>query len=125
MINGEQNNMFIYRVEDEFGNGCYRNKAYWVNRIKHHDFNPKYPQPREDKGINRYVKENEFCGFKDLTQLKQWFNLKEIKRMRKNGYTIHKIEVEAITAYGQKQCLALIPKLRIKIDENMIFNLPV
>jgi hypothetical protein len=88
-------NMFIYRIENQNGEGCYINEAGITNKLQHHNGDMEnHPTPLYDKGILRYVKELEFCGFKSLTQLKHWFTLKQIKRMRKNGYTIHKIEVE-------------------------------
>lgn len=104
----------IYRIEDKEGHGCYIDGARQTNGLSHHDRDMNgHPTPLYDKGILRYVENKEFCGFKSLTQLKKWFTLKQIKRMRKNGYTIKKVFVDEITAYGEKQVLALIPQERL------------
>lgn len=100
--------MFIYRIEDDNGQGCYRNGAGEYNKLKCHDNDiEKHPTPLMDRGILRYIEENEITGFKDLRQLKKWFTLKQIRRLRRNGYVIKKIEVEQITAYGECQILAV------------------
>jgi len=100
--------MFIYRIEDENGQGCYQNGVWEYNELGEHNLNSeKYPLPQDDKGIDRYIEEIEITGFKDLRQLKNWFSLKEVKRLRRNGFTIKKVEVDTITALGNKQVLAI------------------
>ena len=100
--------MFIYRIEDENGQGCYQNGVWEYNELGEHNLNSeKYPLPQDDKGIDRYIEKIEITGFKDLRQLKNWFSLKEVKRLRRNGFTIKKVEVDIITAFGNKQVLAI------------------
>ena len=110
--------MYIYRIQDKNGHGCYQQGASFINKLQDHNSNLDYPTPQDDKGIDRFLEKNEICGFKDLTQLKKWFTLKEIKFMRSNGYKINKIEVEKITAYGRKQVLAIKTKKYIWRVEN-------
>jgi hypothetical protein len=74
------------------------------------------PCPCEDRGIERDMKDDEICGFISLRQLKDWFTLNEIINLRAEEFIITKVEVETITAYGQKQVLA-IPK-KDNYDEN-------
>jgi hypothetical protein len=105
--------MFIYRIEDkDNGLGCYRflDEINWLQ--SHNKFNGR-PYPAEDKGIERGMEEEEICGFKDLRQLKNWFKLNEVKKLREEGFTIRKIEVEKITAYGEKQVLAILKEKRL------------
>lgn len=106
--------MFIYRIEQDDGLGCYRflDEIQWLQ--EHSRLNGR-PCPAEDKGIERGMEDEEICGFTSLTQLKQWFKLAEIKSLREEGFTIRKIEVEKITAYGEKQVLAIPKDRKVRI----------
>lgn len=112
--------MFIYRIEDSDGKGCYRFMETLSFLGKHNNDIENHPCPSNDRGIDRYIEENEICGFKDLQQLKKWFTLSDIKKLRYFGFTIKKIEVEQITAYGEKQVLAI---RKINIREALAVNI--
>jgi hypothetical protein len=104
---------YIYRVENKLKKGCYWGKHYdkkICDIIGDHfwkcNYN-KHPIPEEDKGIKRYIKRNEICGFKTKKQALKWFTFKELKGLLKIGYKLKKIKVKEITAIGQKQVLAI------------------
>ena len=102
--------MKIYRVEDKNGFGCYRdnNIRFLRNmRIRHDKDLEKYPTPKLDLGIERFIEINEICGFIDLRQAKQWFSKYELKKLAEYGFSLKKVEVKEITAIGQKQVLAI------------------
>lgn len=94
----------IYRVENNKGKGCYRDKR--TKEII--DWGTEYnPLPRDDKGIERQTERNEICGFESLEQVEKWFNEKELKGLAKLGFELREIEVKKITAFGERQVLAV------------------
>ena len=119
---------FIYRVESDTGMGCYRFIEDNDFLEPHNADIENHPCPQFDKGILRHlICGIEICGFKTLTQLKKWFTLKEIKMLRENGFTIHKVYVAKITAVGEKQVLAIIENTDVRETETqleMVFDLP-
>ena len=113
--------MFIYRIETDDGIGCYRFMNDFPFLQEHNEDIEHHPTPYNDTGILRGMEEGEICGFTSLTKLKKWFTLQEIKLLRADGFTIKKVEVINITAYGEKQVLAIrVPPLYefVNCDEN-------
>ena len=99
----------IWRVENKKGKGCYQTKhklKKWLC-CKHDGQADKYPPPICDVGIDRFPKESEICGFKDKKQAIKWFNNYELKKLKANGYELKEVEVEKITAIGEKQILCI------------------
>jgi hypothetical protein len=102
--------VYIYRVEDENGEGCYSAHLPELERMynKHANIGlPVYPQPIDDVGIQMNPEPDEICGFKDKVQALSWFSKYELRRMKKFGFELKKVEVEAITAIGERQVLAV------------------
>ena len=100
---------YIYRVEDELGQGCYSAHLPELERMyENHAYNfPNYPRPQEDIGIKRIAEEKEVCGFKDIEQALCWFTEADLSLLNAYGFKLKKVEVEAITAIGEKQVLAI------------------
>ena len=96
---------YVYRVEDYYKQGCYQAGACRLNKLDSHDNSITHPLPQNDSKINRYLRNGERCGFKDLNQAKAWFTKEELKRLAKNGYNLKRIKVEEITAVGERQVL--------------------
>lgn len=105
--------MIIYRVEDDKGISCYNYK--YIDAIGilikdenwYCDHDTIRPLPFSDKKINRDIREEEICGFISVKQALNWFSIWELKRMKKLGLKLRKINVQKITAIGQSQCLAI------------------
>lgn len=100
----------IWRVEDEAGQGCYRDFGikFLDRMMNRHDSNfTKYPIPEVDKGINRAIRPGEICGFINLEQALNWFSKYELKKLLCYGLELKEIEVKKITAIGEKQVLAI------------------
>ena len=99
--------MFIYRVEDKDGYGCYQLSDSIWQLASHNGDTEKHPTPYYDKGIERRIVEKEICGFHSMEQLNAWFTAEEIKALAEWGFNIKQVEVEQITAVGVKQVLAI------------------
>ena len=98
----------IYRVENNLGEGCYSQGAMTKNGLESHDSSSNTPHPIYDFGIDRYPNADEKCAFASKKQLNAWFTKKELTRMAENGYFVKKMEVNEITAIGQKQILVIV-----------------
>ena len=98
---------FIWRVENEFGDGCYYGASNEVSEITKRHGSFGNPTPQDDYGIARGMDYNEICGFKTLKQAKNWFSLKELKELYNHGYELIKVRVSNITAIGEYQILAI------------------
>lgn len=101
--------MNIYRVENKFGKGCYRdryNPIIGQMTCEHGNSLDTHPEPIGDKGIQREMKKKEICGFINLKQAKAWFTRKELTALGGEGYFLQKVKVKKITAIGEKQLLA-------------------
>lgn len=100
---------YIYRVEDENGEGCYSCHLEDLEKMyNRHTFNGiNYPRPQEDIGIQRTTKEFEICGFKDMEQALSWFTEEDLKLLNACGFKLKKVAVLLITAVGEKQVLAI------------------
>jgi hypothetical protein len=103
----------IYRVQNEEQKGPYcvtdedvgeETKEKLNKILLSHGRNKKNPTPIKDKGIRRYTDSNEYCGFKSMKQLMEWFTEKELKDLKKFGFNVEKIQGE-IVAEGAKQIL--------------------
>lgn len=101
----------IWRIENNDGEGCYRlwqtNSFVRYMERRHNNSMEKHPFPKLDNGIDREIKNGEICGFRDLSQVKNWFSRYELKNLAKIGFTLKKVEVREITAFGEKQVLAI------------------
>jgi len=74
---------------------CFRSSSY------------DYPAPCDDIGIERKPHDYEFCGFKDIHQLKKWFNSKELATMEEDGFVVKRLSLEdvEVTDIGERQLL--------------------
>jgi len=100
---------YIYRVEDELGQGCYSAHLPELETMYEiHSFNGvNYPRPQEDIGIQRKAEEKEVCGFKDIEQALCWFTEADLSLLNAYGFKLKKVEVDMITEIGEKQVLAI------------------
>ena len=106
VVYSKQRKYKIWRVQDRFGDGPYR-ECFDEDIIDYHDRDMKnHPAPKYDKGIGRDIEEGEICGFISLWQLNQWFSKKDLKKLKQYGYNVVRIEVSKITVAGNKQVLA-------------------
>lgn len=113
--------MKIWRVEDEYGQGCYYAHLPY-NFIDNHTRENGHPRPEDDRGIKRGQKEEEICGFVSKEQAKKWFTQYELRCMREEGFDLKEIEVEKITAIGHTQVLAIRGKENTPESRFMVFN---
>lgn len=104
--------MKIWRVEDKNGIGCYQHITdhphHYDIIIDHTENTPKdHPTPINDKGIGRFIDDDEICGFLNKEQAVKWFSERDLKELREAGFELKEVEVEKITAIGEKQILAI------------------
>ena len=93
----------VWRVENEEGEGCYIDTDILLDYC-HTDENGR-PNPRFDKGILRYPKQEELCGFESREQAIEWFDYGLLRVLYREGYRLKKFDNVNITARGQKQIL--------------------
>lgn len=62
----------------------------------------KFPTPMEEGYCFEY---DEFCGFKNVEQLDEWFNKMELRYMVKKGIRIYSITVFELTFEGEYQVM--------------------
>lgn len=105
---------YIYRIENKKGKGCYRGLVHSMEKAiekyvdtKWFDVRREHPTPSCDKGIERWPFKREICGFVSVRQALKWFSSDQIRRLRRLGFDLKKVEVQTITAIGQHQCLAI------------------
>lgn len=53
----------------------------------------KFPRPREDKKIGRFIKPDEFCAFKSVSQLQEWVTKEEVRILHEYGFVVLMIDV--------------------------------
>lgn len=99
----------IYRIEKD-GEGCYKNYTSWQKGS--HTAETNKPGPFEDIKLRYKILENDISlknylfGFKDLKQLKKWFNTVEIKNLFERGYQIKEIKIKKEDIiFGSKQII--------------------
>jgi hypothetical protein len=81
---------FIYRVENDDGNGPYRNinedvfpsSVYYGRHA-----NLRHPTPYRDSLLKR-LDRDECCGFISVEQFRKWFNKEDRKRLVKHNFHI-------------------------------------
>jgi len=95
----------IYRVENDYGHGCYTNGD--MSFACKHSQQTNTPSPNFDRGIKRWMSHKEICGFLNLEQANKWFTDNELKEAERKGFILKQIEVKEITAIGEKQVLAI------------------
>lgn len=96
--------MLVFRVENNEGKGCYRDRKTLLILKRHLD-SKKHPLPKNDILISREIEKEEICAFYDLHQVCNWFNYKELKNLKELGYTLKLVQVKQITAFGKTQIL--------------------
>lgn len=100
--------MVIYRME-HVDRHADRSAFNFMHRLTHgkddsyHDMD-KYPNPLNDKGINRFIKPNEYCACKSLEQLHHWFTEEDARTLAKTRIYPYKIVVRDCVV-GDKQVL--------------------
>ena len=91
----------VYRVEDQNHIGPYRNAYYETllscRRVIRRHTNNHHPTPIEDRYIDRFIEDCERCGFKDLQQFRNWFNLRDRRLLHSLGFILAVYEVRKIT----------------------------
>lgn len=99
----------IYRIEKD-GLGCYKHFTSWQKDS--HTAETNKPGPYEDKKLRHTLLEKPIFlpdylfGFKDLKQLKKWFNTAEIKNLLEEGYQIKEIQKrKEDIIFGSKQII--------------------
>lgn len=98
--------MFIWRVENDLGMGCYYSADETKDILERHTDPVTHPEPKDDRGIKRNLKLGEICGFLTEEQALNWFDKKELELLIALGYTLKKVKVSQIIAIGEKQVLA-------------------
>lgn len=63
-----------------------------------------HPSPYYDKGIERFIKSDEHCGFDSAAKLLRWFR-GFIPKLLQAGYEIVALQDVEITAVGKRQVL--------------------
>lgn len=94
----------VWRIENNEGEGCYRDEKTKEVIDWSDDFNPL---PINDEGIDRETQKKEICGFISLEQVEKWFSEAELKGLKKLGFKLKEVEVKKITAFGKRQVLAV------------------
>ena len=100
----------IWRIENEEGVGPYQgdmDDSSLAELISSHNTDNTKPAPCDDQGIRRYPEGEEICGFKDMAQVREWFDRDILIALYAEGYKLKKIVVSVVTAVGQKQVLAI------------------
>lgn len=84
--------MLVWRIEHKTtGLGPYRSPdaidAYTIfNNPSLHSDQTIWPAPYMD--LDRYIKEDEFCGFPSKSDIFKWFTKEEVEILIKNNYRI-------------------------------------
>ena len=100
----------VYRVENNKGKGPYTGvspRVFENSFLNVHGRGNGHPTPLHDPLINRQATEGELCYFESIKQACEWFTPLEFFFMYKRGFTLREVEVQKITAVGQKQVLAI------------------
>lgn len=102
--------MWVYRIQNKDGHGPYTafldsNSPPWAT--KEHSAETGCPPPTRDGFKPSELKQFSWrfdirFGFKDLKQLNNWFNKKELENLNKLGYNIYKIRASKVFK-GKKQ----------------------
>ena len=101
----------ILRIEHKDTNqGPYReesNSSIKAITNSHLGGQEQYPCPWDDIGIQRSPSPNEFCGFKDVKQLRKWFSSEELAVFKKEGYLVKRLSLDdvLVTEIGECQVL--------------------
>jgi hypothetical protein len=89
----------VFRIEGENKNGPYSKYFSW----KHQDHgDDNHPTPKEEvfvEGDLNLLEQMQsgsciHCAFKDLKQMKDWFNSDELEAMSKNNFRLKTYEVD-------------------------------
>lgn len=115
----------VYRLEGSDGLGVYRTSDFRISELgriyKTHKSGEKRPSPYEefrDKEdmltCNGYTPYDVFYGFKNITQLKEWFTPAALKVFKEKGVKLVIYDAEEVL-YGKKQ-VAFIMKNAKKLD---------
>ena len=118
----------IFRVEHETdGAGCYYKRYGMSNFLDamheaHSADVEGHPNPQNDVGIDRCIGEKEFCGFKSMESLCQWFMDDEISKLYKIGFPVIELNDVKITAIGEKQVLFIKNAEKILKKEKILLD---
>jgi len=76
-------------------NHCYGDNGY------------NYPTPEKDIGIERDPHSYEFCGFKNISQLRAWFTEEEIDILKQENFIVKRSSLKdvEVTEVGERQIL--------------------
>lgn len=110
---------FMYRIEDEKGNGCYSGKDVYIRGQRLNDahswdggIHPGIDYDYEPE-LYRFVKnslggdvEKYIFGFDTIEQYTNWFTREERKIIFQHGYRLKKVQVRD-KVQGRKQCIGI------------------
>lgn len=99
--------MYIYRVENDEGVGCYSELVHEIKELYEHTKKNNHPLTTQDQGIYRFAENDEIHGFLDLDQAMNWFTSNEFSKMARHGQKLRRVKVKEITAIGEHQILAI------------------
>lgn len=119
--------IWVWRVEDENGEGPYRNGNgdLWDYEDGHHTSYNGHPLPSEEfpakdlKRIHYYDSNHNFkFGFVSIRQYHKWFNKAERNRQAQVGIKLRRKRAEMVVR-SSSQCMYVpyqppIPKMRLK-----------
>ncbi len=115
--------MLIYRVENSFGTGPYRDPHYanWDPECSH-DGDPNRPTPKTEGIAYDY---DMLCAFNSKTQLKRWFTPKERKALSELGFNVYVYDVNKKYCIKGKKQLVFHKKYAILVEVLHIGDLNV
>lgn len=107
-FNKGDNKMKVFRVENEYGYGCYCSHMVELEDmyIDHSRDRINRPITKEDIGRNWELGERH--AFIDKKQALDWFSIEDLKLLDRYGFNLIELEVKEITAIGKKQILVKI-----------------
>ena len=74
-------------------NGSYPVLRTLSNYRQFKDRHSSFLSPREDKLINRWPEQDEYCAFKSASQLKKWVRKKELKEFINLGFKVLELHI--------------------------------
>ncbi len=111
----------VCRVEhQDSGIGPYNsdNRTREIRELMSQHYCGIHPAPYEDEGIDRCIDETiEFCGFKSMQQLRQWFTVEELTTLEHGDFHIVKHYGARVTAIGKAQVLFIPQEKWEQLDE--------
>lgn len=95
----------IYRVEDKYHRGPYQPgiSLKWMDKTPYHCKETFMAEFGTEFLHDRQPGEMFFCGFTSLDQLRSWFSLSELKKLKKLGFHVVKLTAHRIIHTSENQ----------------------